>query len=359
MGRQPFILFRTATIRIGFFLCVFGLIDFLAVKCNEHWGQHPNSFSPIVFSPDGKLIASDCHGWGIWLWDLSRPNPKCRKLTACEDRLIDVNHPIQFADATTLVFLDSPFRHRDRPPEVVFWDIPTDKRLRGVPLPYRPDVCALSGEGNVAIISPKDYDSSPGPEPGAEWPLVDLRSGKVTGAIPVGFDEDGGSGRTAEFSRNGKRLIVHMLNRGRGWCSEVWDVETRTRLLHRNSSVSSISDDGQTVALASWYTFDHEVWRLDEPRMILSRGPMSYPGLRLFPDGNSFVVGRFSLEVWNLEHRWKTAEIELPEGYENFDRVVSPDGSTIAACGRQEGLAGVGKIFVWDIKNPKQRRELQ
>jgi WD40 repeat protein len=306
----------------------------------------PSWIRTVALSPDGSVLVALATD-GFWTWDLTTQRPLRRKMSipVAEHRIDDAS--LQSLDSSTLVFVRKERGPSALPPEVIYWDLGADTRLRSIALPYAPYYYALAPEADLAVIAPRVKQTLDELSLGKEWPILDLQTGRQIGAIPIGVDRGDGVGCTITLSRDGRRLAANILRKGSGWGMEVWDVPTRQRIFEADQfSVRSLSADGATLAIWSAYTYKHQFWRLDGPELLWeSDAPMGY--VHCIPGGQTILADSHSLGVWSIDEQRCITELVKRSEFDATALAISANGARIAAVRNKS-------ILLWDT-NTLQR----
>jgi RNA polymerase sigma factor (sigma-70 family) len=259
-------------------------------------GGYEDSTAPMVFSPDGRMIAGPKPDWG-------RP----------------ASGPIHLWEVTTGKILRTFQGHKESVTTVAF--APSGKLL-------------ASGGGDKVVR------------------LWNSANGEETKRLEVDGDVD-----SVAFSPDGKTLAAAE-GEGKTCRIQVWDIETG-KLVHRleidelpGNTLILFSPDGKQLA-AKFGTGRIQLW---DPRTgrELGRwqGPFFIRSMAYSPDGKVLACAAES-----AIRRWDTAtgkEIDPPAGHTSplWSIRFSPDSKTLISCGSD------GRILEWDLATAKLHRLL-
>lgn len=326
-------------------------IAFFGQACATRPGRFIKAAGPISLSPDGNSVAMDCQENGLWSWDLTKSKVIEKFLGYYE---WTTGCPIQFADTSTLaIFTGNPFAENSQS-AVRYVDVAKGSEVRSTKLSYFPVFCVIAAAKNIAVISPDSKDAVP---IGLDWIVAPLTDGMSSWRIPVGRGRDGHAGGPVLMSRDGKRLAVAVSPLRSEPVSELWDLETRTKLFEtRAGLIVSLSGDGTVVAVEPRKPGSIEFWEVnvrDATRLGGITAPLGY--VHLFPDGKSFLAQKSSLEIWDVRSMARKTELISREMFKAHYVAISDDGSTIATSGKSKN--GRLKILIWNSAT-YERREI-
>lgn len=326
-------------------MCVFAIaaiasLPVFAVIFFDSFGPH--WVRQIAYSPTGDIIAGDCGTDGVWVWRAIRERTARQRLSL-QDHIYEdsQNDTFQFSDETTLAFVRSPPRGSKENPAVVYWDVNLDRIVRVTSFPHWPVFFAIAPAAGVAVIAPRSSDSI---ELGEEWIILDLKSGQQTGTIPIGFGLKNGFASQIALSRNGKRLAADIYVQG--WKTEIWDLDNQNRVFQSDThSFSSMSADGNIVALWSSTVFSYQFWKLSDNKLIGElKAPLGY--VHVSPNGTKFIADSHFLEIWEIGQSEPLSKLVRRSDFNTAQLSMSLDGSKIAASDGQ-------RIISWNAVNSK------
>jgi WD40 repeat protein len=234
--------------------------------------------------------------------------------------------------------------------ELTWWDLPSAKKMRTLPIETGLHALALSPDGLTAAV---------GIDRGIQ--LVDVRTGHVRRAT------GGSAGRPtwALFSPDGATVVSTNLD---GTVS-LWDAESATPRAtlrgHWNSvqqpafspdgkTLYTVSHDGTAIAwdmtgkrgLGRTFTFTHD-------RTISQAGLDGHPGA-FSPDARLIAVGlkERGIALWDARRLVPLGAPLLETGGEVKSLSFSPDGRRLAAASDD------GALTLWDVRSRARLRKL-
>lgn len=306
---------------------------------------HPGIVRAIVFSPDGKIIASGGGDKLIRFWD-----PQTGTVTKT---LADHTEKI-----TALAFSGDGRRliSGSEDDTIKIWNVADGRLMRSITTftseTNGVKTVALSNDGQTALSSGD-----------LEIKVWDTATGKQLHALTTSdsHKEDWGNGlqsvsccgsevRDVAFSPKGN-LIVSAHEDG---TIKLWDA-TKARLLRvmkgrfKEARVAAFSPDGKVIA--SGYYSEHskiELWSVQTGRLIKQfTGDSDYvESLSFSRDGSMIASGHilFDIKVWST----KTGKIvkSFKQTYSADDEVAfSPDGKHVVSGGENQN------ILLWNVKS--------
>jgi WD40 repeat protein len=290
---------------------------------------HSDELEPVLFSPQGKLVASGSHDGTVRLWD-----PRTGRALA----VLQEHHPIYALawspDGRTL-------SAGGKATTVTLWDVQARRKttaLHGATLgidslAFSPDGTKLVG-GRGRILTFWDI---------ASRQVIATLKGPYTGF------------RTAAFSPDGTILATGDRESG----VRLWDVARRRQIAtlrghSANVTCVAFSPDGRTLASAS----DDDtlrLWDVPEHREeAILRGHRSVVYAVAFsPDGKALASGSddLTIKLWDVATREERTTLR---GHHGTVRSVafSPDGKTLASGSRDS------TVKLWDLA-PNENAVLQ
>jgi WD40 repeat protein len=298
--------------------------------------RHSGAAEALVFSPDGKTLASIC--WGdLLLWDTAT------------GKVLRQLHPAtpgpfsgRFGSAPQFTPDGKTLLAQTDSGDVAIWDVATGKLTRTLAVPdvqlgrrEAPNL-RLSPDGKVVAVG-TNIDT---------LTLLDIASGKVLRQV--------GGHRAAiygaAFSPDGATIALATLDPS----VQLWDAATGKLVLgikepdNRFVNAVAFSPDGKTIASGSWELIHlsdtatgKEVGRLQARMQMIN-------SLAFTPDGKTVVSGseKGYVHVWDLET--KKARLTLDGRLGNGRSLaLSGDGKTVALGGDFNAIrlwdAGTGK----------------
>jgi eukaryotic-like serine/threonine-protein kinase len=311
----------------------FALYDLATGDKRSVFAGHTEYIHGLVFSPDGRQVASASEDHTARLWDAATDGSQ-QVLRGHAD---NVNSVAYSPDGARVVTASADGTVRQ-------WDAATGKP---VAVPYR-------GHGNVvdtAVYSPDGRTIASGGHDGTIrlWRAADQEDEAVL------------HGHTATvyqltFSPDGRRLA----SAASDGTARLWEVGTETNsgvLRGHKTYVYPVaySPDGQWIASGSW---DQTVrlWdaRTGEPCATLHHAA-TVRALAFSPDGSWLVsAGNFGdhLQVWNVATGQRQKPIRAPSNVV-LAVTVSPDGAWVAAVGRD------GRVGIMDVATGRESASLR
>ena len=296
---------------------------------------HTRDVSGVVFSSDGKMLASGSDDNTVRLWDVATGTEK-HILKGSRYRVSSVSFS---PDGKTLASGSYQTIH--------LWDVATgtEKHILGGQADYVSSV-SFSPDGSTLASASRDntihlWDVETGTH-------KRILGGHTGGVLGVSFSLDG---RTlASGSTDGTILL--------------WDVETgaeKRNLKGHTRGVSTIvfSPDGLTLASKSW----EAIWLWDiatgAVQHILEGHTSSIYHIAFSPDGETLTSGSYdkTIRVWDVETGTQKNILEvhtLSSSSVFFSSVAfSPDGKTLASGSWN------ATIYLWDMETGTQKRILK
>jgi WD40 repeat protein len=311
---------------------------------------HLYSVKPVVFSPDGKILATASNDSAIKLWDVA----SAKEIRTFKHILVE---DLAFTpDGRILVSVNS-----GEDAEAKLWEVASGKELRSFKMEGGGfNSVAFSPDGQLLVCGGGMRTNSLAGMDGV-IKVWDLASGKEVRTLKgptdsviksVAFSADGkilGSG-----SSNGR-----MLGEGSNATIQLWEVASGRelqKLQGHSDSVSSIafSSDGKRLVSGS---FDHsiKVWDLSNGTELSTlKGHASLVACVAFSPDNKIVASGSEDETIRLWDVASGTELKTLKG--NSGRVqsvaFSPDGKTLASGSYEMGAA----LKLWDVASGKHLR---
>jgi WD40 repeat protein len=272
----------------------------------------------IVFSPDGKILASaecvritmeplGCEAQ-ITLWNLQTHKSLGQPIIGTTP-----NSPIFFSpDGKTLAF-------GSKDNSTILWDVQTEKPI-GQPLSGY--FIAFSSVGDILALLTKDNEIS----------LVDTQTRK-----PIGQPLKGSS---VVFSPDGKIIAISVTDD----TVVLWDIQTGKPLDPALSGLSAVfSPDGKVIATAN---SDDTIILWDvQTRNSIGRFISKLPLILFSPDGTmlAFVTNDHTINLWDVKDG-KLIEQSLSGHSQSINKLAfSPDGKILAS-------ASDNNIIIWTLQ---------
>ncbi|PMB29329.1 hypothetical protein CEN42_20070 [Fischerella thermalis CCMEE 5208] len=325
----------------------------------------------MVFSPDGKIIASGGYDKTIKLWDvttgkvvktLSSQNNSISELIFSPDGKIlasrSLNNIIQLWDLTTGKVIKSLSEHTDLVNSIVFspdgkilasgssddtiklWDVTTGQAIKTLTGHVdRVTSVAFSADGNMIASGSDDKTIK----------LWDVTTGKAKT-----FTGNSYSVSSVAFSPDGNTIVSGSYDR----TIKLWDVTTGKAIQTINGHDSSVtkvafSPDGNLIA-STGYDYKIKIWNFTNSQNIktLNGHESGISSIRFSPDGkilaSSISDNRIKLwiKLWDANTGKATNRL-LEDSAVVINVAFSPDGKTIASG------SGDKTIKVWDVTTGK------
>jgi WD40 repeat protein len=281
-------------------------------------------WEPLIWSPDGNLLAGHCRDQTVKLWDAA----------TLETRTVlpGISDVLTFSDHGKTILA------RLGDGSVKCFDVATGIVTRELSTPP-------SGEWKSVVISPNGRSAAitDGTPIIRLWDMV---SGETK--LLTGFTQEAGA---LAFSPDGHTLIN---GGGLAGVIDIWDVARRQRVesiaAHSGRVVSvAISPDG-TLAASGSTDGTIKLWRLKTSRWLATLKGHRRPvwSLAFSPDGKTLVSGSGdrTVRLWNVSLRREAAILRLfgssypPLAEEIRPLTFSPDGNNIA------GVTQAGRLIL-------------
>ncbi|MCZ6691280.1 MAG: hypothetical protein O7H41_16965 [Planctomycetota bacterium] len=294
---------------------------------------HVGPVTSVAFSPNGKTLASGSAGGntGIWdysvrLWDVATGEPIHRP----EGHVGSVVSVTFAPDGRTLATGGSDGTVR-------LWDASSGKELRKIDGPGSSvESVAISPDGGLLIASG-----------GIDVPVWDIASGKELIRLKGPSTLISG----VAFSPNGRTIA----SGAQDGTVQFWEVETgrRGRVLHgHNGYVWTIafSPDGKRLASAG---FDQtiQIWEVATGKKIrhflAHDGPVASLVFSLAGQVIASTSGDGTVRLWNIESGEEVLRLTGNRTPQN-QVAISPDGKILAAPGSR------GEVSLWEVATGKK-----
>jgi RNA polymerase sigma factor (sigma-70 family) len=303
-------------------------------------------YSPVCFSPDGRLVAVSSYEQVVETWDI-RARKKLASWQAHEGRN---NAPSLAFTGDSKVLMTA---GRDK--AVCFWEAETGKKIRRIEgVVNTRDSLALSADGK-RIVS-VEHKASPANVIGGETPLsriqiLDAASGKVlrqlqTPERKLPFGQVNAV-RHVCLSPDGK-TVAGVAAEGAVY---LWNIDTGKELNRiKTFAPSSLAfmPDGKTMAVATWghvvHLYDIATGK-ELPRGWGLRLPARSIGMT--PDGRTLATANNdSIQLWDCATGKRRQHFEGHEGLVTTVH-LSADGRRLLSAGAD------GTVRVWDMATGK------
>ena len=327
--------------------------------------DHNGSVYSVAFSPDGKLLATECNKWPdfkVCFWDLQSgqkvhelsyngsvssvafsPDGKLVATGSLDStaRIRDVKSGHEILKITHDDFVESvAFSPNGKliatasGSTASVWDAKSGQKVHE--LPHNAGVYSVAFSPDGELVATASYDHT-----ARIW---DLQSGQKVHELAQGW------AKSVAFSPDGKLVATA----GGDFTARIWDVQSGQggyRLPH-DGPVSSVafSPDGKLVATASGSSA--RIWDVQsgqEVHRLPHDGPMS--SVAFSPDGKLIATaGYSSVRIWDVQSGQEVHK--LPHGSEVFSVAFSPDGKLVATDSNDF------KVRIWDSQNGQAVHEL-
>ncbi len=287
----------------------------------------------VVFSPDGKTLASASWDGSVRLWDVYTGQLRFT-LTGYENNINDL---VFSPDSKTLAMA-----HAE---EILLWDTGTGQQH-----------AVLSGHTGIikAITFIPDSGRLVSASSDRTIRTWDVLTGqhKSVGGVKLNSYWD------AVFSPDGKTLAIDHANSQR---IELWETETgqflRTFRTAGRVDAVAFSRDGRRLASSSgWPDYLIELWdtRTGEAFTIFTQHTWIIDALAFSPDGKTLISGSWNdtIKAWSVETGGSRVTLR---GHLGWVGVVafSPDGSTLASGSSNHA------IQLWNMKSQQSYTTLE
>jgi RNA polymerase sigma factor (sigma-70 family) len=303
-----------------------------------------SDWSPVVYAPDGKSIATNGLNNTICLHD-AETGKEIRRLVGHENLVSDLAFS---RDGRSLVSSSSDG-------SIAVWEVASGKRLQ--------HLTGKSGGISRIALAPDDKTVASVHKDAVR--IWDLGAGKEQRLIPL--DKKDEEGRIA-FSPDGKSLAIAQRS------VQLWDPATG-QLIRRLDVTAAIgkdwigiaslafSTDGKTIAAGITREPNHSIvhWDVATGKMIRElKGLLPVPHnswrevpIAFSPDGKLLVAGNSNIEesqivIWDAATGKELRRLTSPRNFSVHHLAFSPDSKTLAVN------AG-SRLSFWDLETGKER----
>jgi len=269
--------------------------------------KHIGGVKSVVFSPDGKMLASSSSDKTVKLWDIAT-GTEIRTLTGHSSWVDSVAFGL---DGKMLISKSSSLH------EIKLWDVDSGKEI---PPQRNSKPMALSPQGKVLATANWHYDRI-----FDNWQDIKLWD-VTTGTEIRTFKKHSGSVESAIFSPDGKTLA----SEDSAGTITLWNVTTGTEIgsLERTLESVAFSPDGKVLASVGR---DHTIWLWDVATGAELRTLEGYlESVTFTPNGKTMACKDWASPNIKLYDVATGKEIRKLEGY-SMPIAFSPDGKTLAS----------------------------
>jgi WD40 repeat protein len=327
------------------------------VTVNVEGGTSWLRVAPIVFSPDGRLLASVAADRAIYVWDVATGKERLR--LGPHDQPVDC---LAFApDGARLI---SASGGRSRKGTIHLWDVATGKEVRHLPIPGQQKErttwpFAISPDGNTLAVEGLEQIVRKNPSGGStvsmgyKVRLIDL----TTGDERLQLESQSSVIWSVTFSPDSKAIAVATMDK----TITVWDAVTG-KLHYRfqgypggmnpaGIQTLAFAPDGKTLASAEAGTAIH-LWDLATGRELLQEAETHHSAVtRVVYSANGKTLASAGID--HTICLWDIATGRLRVKLQGHDRPVhvlalSPDGTTLASFGEDQA------VRIWDTATGKE-----
>jgi WD40 repeat protein len=311
------------------------------VALSRDWPRldHPEDLFTITFSPNGKLVATAGNG-PIRVWD-GRTGRELRQIAAAPDYIAEI---VFSPDGRVIASLS---RNHDRD-KVQFWDAATGRELRAL---------AIDKAGGTGVAFSPDGSLVAARSRTGQVYVYEVATGKLRWQSK---NDIGGAIGFVAFSVDGKLLACGTDGAKMHWWEPESGKEV-ARPPDRSASCGSFSPDGSSLALGDHSYGAIGVWDLKQEKWRLtSQGhDQGIQGIGLSPDSRMLVsTGRdvtwrvgnstrihYTVRVWEAATMAEVFSIRAgTNGF--YAAKLSPDSKTLAVgTGKAAVLVPLADVF--------------
>ena len=303
----------------------------------QTWNVDRGAVNSVAISPDGRTLASANYDRSITLWDVEKQRPIDQPLNRHSGQVESVaispdGKTIASSGCTQSDVLSC------TEGEIILWDMAT-RRPIGSPLH------AHANEVSSVVFSPNGNILASGSWDGTII-LWDMETKRPIGEPLIG---DGEGVWTVAFSSDGKTLA----SGGEDNAVTLWNVETRQPIgqpLRGNTDIIAsiaFSPDGKILASGSW---DKTIILWDMETLQPIGQPLSGHSDRLYsvafsPDGRTLASGAVDEVVilWDVETRQPIGQPLIGHEYTVTSVVFSPNGKMLASGSTE------ASVILWNL----------
>jgi len=331
---------------------------------------HTSSISNVVFSPDGKLLASSGINGEIILWDVATGFQTSQLLGGHQDVEGSRSRGTYASKVDSIVFSpDSALLASGGNGETILWDVDTGKGIKHI---------SGYGEGDIQIAFSLEGQPMSFMHQNNKLMLWNAETGALIGGQPsTSFLEE----EIEEFVFSPdtmKAITAGDLTSTGGTVVLVWDTTARFKIMHQPESLESYAIecvavspviDANLLAVGgcaekegefSCVRGEIQLWDVETEQMVgepLIGHAGSVESVVFSPDGQILASGGedSTIILWDVASHQQIGE-PLTGHTSNVDTLdFSPDGALLASVSWDNDQ----RFFLWDISiNPPKRRVL-
>ncbi len=321
------------------------LWDILARRGSDPLRGHPGGVAGVVFSPDGRTLATAGADHTIKLWD----HPGRREEVALRGHTGVPGSVSLSRDGRTLAWVSRGNQPGAAASQLAVYDLVRGTYLGVLRGHGRPVRCLALGANGAMLASAAGGDDEP-----AELLVWETATGRLVQALST----PGESVIALAFHPSGKFLA----SVGRDGTVKIWDIESGKARLQMKASVKpslalAFSGDGRSLSVCGGSEGQPgaiDVWNADTGAL---RQSMPVPGgascLAITFDGALVAHSGAPGEVELIDVASGDARPALTMGMKRVACIAfSPDGHTLAVAGTSAG------VKLWDVPTAQERASL-
>ena len=296
---------------------------------------HGAAVTSVVFSPDGKMLASGSLDHLMKLWD-----PQSGELLRTLTTHTGTKNSLAFSnDGSTLAISSSDG-------SVGLYEPGTGKLIRSLPQAELGGPQAFSADGTLLVTKALNEKGS--------LRLWNIQTGKVVQTLALDSDDVG----AIAFSPSGTKIVSI-----RRKVLKLWDAQSGKLLLNLNDSTLSLNDvtfapDSATFAAAddvTIYFWDTQTGKLQKKIQSEVPSPNFEPPVRSIvfsPDGHLLAASSYDNTFTLLDVATGTARTRFRQESRPYAAAFSPDGTTIVTANEPKSL------YFWDLASSELKLKI-